>query len=95
MREIGTNTAPPDSIRLRDAASSTISSVANVADAMTKGKFVDRDPPIGASDGYVFTSPVGSFKPNAFGLYGMHGNACNTILTYTCLSASLLSSVGC
>ena len=26
-------------------------------------------------DGYVFTSPVGSFKANAFGLYDMIGNA--------------------
>jgi formylglycine-generating enzyme required for sulfatase activity len=27
------------------------------------------------SDGYVYTSPVASFKPNAFGLYDMIGNA--------------------
>ena len=26
------------------------------------------------SDGYAFTSPAGSFKPNAFGLYDMLGN---------------------
>jgi len=27
-------------------------------------------------DGFVFTSPVASFKANAFGLYDMNGNAC-------------------
>ena len=52
-----------------------LAAVGNVADATAKEKFPDWDWSIKARDGYVFSSPVGAFQPNAFGLYDMHGNA--------------------
>jgi sulfatase modifying factor 1 len=52
---------------------------ANCADQSFKKKELPNAPDERAffswNDGFVFTSPVGSFKGNAFGLYDMNGNA--------------------
>jgi formylglycine-generating enzyme required for sulfatase activity len=51
---------------------------ANCADQSLKKKLPNAPPDwtfFSWDDGFVFTSPVASFKPNAFGLYDMVGNA--------------------
>jgi formylglycine-generating enzyme required for sulfatase activity len=50
-----------------------LAAAGNVADSAAREKF-PKWSGISARDGHVFTAPVGSFRPNAFGLFDMHGN---------------------
>ena len=52
----------------------SLASVANVADGTAKTKYPNWTWAIVARDGFVYTAPVAQFRPNAFGLYDMHGN---------------------
>jgi formylglycine-generating enzyme required for sulfatase activity len=50
-----------------------LAKVANLSDEAAKQKF-PRWRAIQARDGFVYSAPVGSFSPNAFELFDMHGN---------------------
>jgi len=50
-----------------------LAKIGNVADGTAKRE-INFTFNIAAEDGYVYTAPVGSYRPNGFGLFDMHGN---------------------
>ena len=67
--------AGSDKARFWGASPDQACRYANVFNPATRAKYKDLDrESFKCDDGYVETAPVGSFKPNAFGLYDMLGN---------------------
>ena len=53
-----------------------LAAVGNTADQTAKDKWTNYQTfdYLSVRDGYVFSAPVGRYRPNSFGLYDMHGN---------------------
>jgi formylglycine-generating enzyme required for sulfatase activity len=66
--------AGTDSSYWSGAATASLEGVANVADESLRQAMPAASDTVAWSDGHPFTAPVGSFAPNAFGLYDVHGN---------------------